>query len=250
MIKVLIIEDEAIAARNLKRMLADLKQNIIVAETIGSKEQAISLIPTLDIDVILMDIHLEDGSSFGIFEKVNCTKPIIFTSAYDKYILQAFKHLSIDYLLKPIAQDELQSAFDKYEAHFSRNQNSFPINELMGLLGQQQKQKNRFLVQIGNQLKSIEIEEVAYFLSKEKTTYLVNLQGRKFPIEFSLIQLEKKLNPEDFFRINRQLLISRKSILNIHYLFSSKLEVVLTPKLAENSLLTMEKVTAFKQWLQ
>jgi len=249
MIKVLIIEDEAIAARNLKRMLAAIKQDVEVVDTIESKKEAIEQIPILDIDLILMDIHLSDGSSFGIFDKITSSKPIIFTTAFDKYTLQAFKHLSIDYLLKPIIQEDLQKAFDKYEAHFCSDQSNFPINDLLNLLNPEKKYKSRFLIQLGNQLKSIEIAEVAYFFSKDKITYLVNKEGRNLPIEFSLVQLENELNPDDFFRINRKLLVSRHSINGIQYLSSSKLKIELSPKSIESSLLTMDKITAFKQWL-
>lgn len=250
MIKVLIIEDEAIAARNLKRMLSELAQSIEVIDIIESKKEAIKKIPVLDFDLILMDIHLSDGSSFGIFEKINTTKPIIFTTAFDKYTLQAFKHLSIDYLLKPIIKDDLQKAFNKYEAHFNPSLQNFPIEALQGLLQPSQQYKSRFLIQVGNQLKSIEIDQVRYFFSKEKATYLVNLEGRKFPIDFSLVQLENELNPDDFFRINRRMLISRQSISSIHYLSSSKLSIELSPKTEGDSLLTMEKIAAFKEWLR
>ncbi len=249
MIRVLIIEDESIAARNLQRMLEGLHQSIDVVEVIDSKKEAIEKIPKLSFDLILLDIHLSDGSSFGIFDKIACEKPIIFTTAFDKYMLEAFKHLSIDYLLKPIIQTDLQKAFDKYEAHFQKEKASVPINELMELLQSKERFKKRFLVQAGKRLRSVEIENVAYFHSRDKATYLVDQEGVQFPIEFSLVQLENSVDPENFFRINRRFLVARKSIGNIQYLSTSKLKIDLQPETREDTMLSMDKIRQFKQWL-
>lgn len=250
-IKILIVEDEAIAARNLKRMLDELRQDIEVVEVIESKKEAILKIPQLDIDLILMDIHLSDGNAFGIFEKLESTKPIIFTTAFDQYTLKAFKHLSIDYLLKPIIQEDLQFAIDKYQQFFQNKlEPAIPYQELVKLIQTNAKDyKNRFLVQIGNKLHSIEMDEIAYFQSFEKTTSLITTENRSFPIEYSLVQLELELNPEVFFRINRQFLIARKSISNITYVSTSKLKVELAPLSKNTIFVSVEKITDFKQWL-
>ncbi|WP_373552470.1 LytR/AlgR family response regulator transcription factor [Haliscomenobacter sp.] len=250
-IKILIVEDEAIAARNLKRMLDELSQDIEVVDVIESKKEAILKIPQLDIDLILMDIHLSDGNAFGIFEKLESTKPIIFTTAFDQYTLKAFKHLSIDYLLKPIIQEDLQLAIDKYQQFFQNKlEPAIPYQELVKLIQTNNKAyKNRFLVQIGNKLHSIEMDEIAYFQSIEKTTSLITTENRSFPIEYSLVQLEMDLNPEVFFRINRQFLIARKSISNITYVSTSKLKVELAPLSKNTIFVSIEKITEFKQWL-
>ena len=250
MIKILIIEDEAIAARNLQRMLSELTQAIEVVAVIDSQQEAIEQIPLLHFDLMLMDIHLTDGNAFGIFEKINCPKPIIFTTAFDQYTLKAFKQWSIDYLLKPIIKSDLQLAIDKYEKHFSSQTPNLPYQELIHLIqGNKQAYKTRYLVQIGNKLNSISVEDIAYFNSTLKISYLTLLEKKTYPIEYSLLQLEKELNPEQFFRVNRQLLVSRKAIKNIFYVSPSKIRIDLSPPFESPVVLSSEKIADFKQWL-
>lgn len=250
MIKILLLEDEAIAARKLSRMLDACKQDIEVLDIIESKKEGIQKIPTSPADLILMDIHLTDGKSFDILEAINCSIPIIFTTAYDQYTLRAFKHLSIDYLLKPIAQEDLQQALDKYEQHFKATTDQVDYQQLAQLLQNPKTYKNRFLIQIGSKLKPIGIEEVAYFYSKEKTTYLSTIKERNYPIEFTLTQLEQLLDPREFYRVNRQFLIARKAITDISYFSTTRLNVQVTPKPAADLFVSIDKIVKFKNWLR
>ncbi len=250
MIKILLLEDEAIAARKLSRMLDACAQDIQVLDIIESKKEGIQKIPISPADLILMDIHLTDGKSFDILEAIDCTIPIIFTTAYDQYSLRAFKHLSIDYLLKPITQEDLQQALDKYERHFKANTAQADYQQLVQLLQNPKTYKNRFLIQVGNKLRPIGIEEVAYFYSKDKTTYLSTIKGRNYPIEFTLTQLEQLLDPEGFYRVNRQFLIARKAITEINYLSTTRLKVQLAPKLATDLFVSIDKIVKFKNWLR
>lgn len=251
MIKILILEDENVAARNLTRMLNICEQEIEVIDILDSKKDAITKLPKTDADLILMDIHLTDGSSFDIFEQIECNIPIIFATAYDQYTLQAFKHLSIDYLLKPITQNDLQIALNKYELHFKEKT---PVQsgyqELIQLIKQPQQYKQRFLLQIGNKLKPIKTKEVAYFHSENKTTYLNTFNQRSYPIEFSLTQLENMLSPDDFYRVNRQYLIARKSITDITYLATTRLKVNLQSPNNTDVFVSIDRIVKFKNWLR
>ncbi len=250
MIKILVIEDENIAARKLIRMLEACQQDIRVLDVIESKREAIQKIPQSAADLILMDIHLTDGKSFDIFDKIECNIPIIFTTAYDQYTLRAFKHLSIDYLLKPIAQEDLQTALNKYEQHFKAKTAQVEYHKLVELIQQPKTYKNRFLLQIGNKLKPIGIEEVAYFHSEQKTTYLTANNGRSYPIDFSLSQLENELNPNDFYRVNRQFLLARAAVANIQYLSTTRLKVELNQAANTDIFVSIDKIAKFKAWLR
>lgn len=254
MIKILIIEDEPVAARKLARMLEQTKQDVEVLEVIESKREAIQKIPNSAADLILMDIHLTDGKSLDIFDQINCDIPIVFTTAFDQYVLSAFKQLSIDYLLKPLGQEELQQALDKYEKYFQKQKAEVDFQELLKIVRNPTHKKtvykNRFLVQIGSKLKPLDITEVAYFYSSEKTTYLVTFEGRTYPIDFSLSQLEQELNPDQFYRVNRQFLIARKSIVNINYVSTTKLKTQLKPPPSSDIYVSTDKIVKFKTWLK
>ena len=156
---------------------------------------------------------------------------------------------------KPIGQDELQQALDKYEKHFKKKKQEVNFEELLKIVRNPSSQenasyKNRFLVQIGSKLKPIDIAEVAYFYSSEKTTYLATFGGRTYPIEFSLSQLEQELNPDDFYRVNRQFLIARKSIVDINYVSTSKLKTQLNPLPSSDVYVSTDKIVKFKNWLK
>lgn len=250
MIKVLIIEDESIAARKLSRMLEQAVQEVEVLEVIESKKEAIKKIPNSSADLILMDIHLTDGKSLDIFDQINCEIPVVFTTAFDQYVLPAFKQLSIDYLLKPISQEDLQKALNKYEKHFKKKKQEVDFQELLKVVRNPVSYKTRFLLQIGSKLKPLDIAEVAYFYSSQKITYLTTFSGRTYPIEFSLSQLEQELNPDGFYRVNRQFLIARKSIVDINYVSTAKLKTQLNPSPSSDVYVSTDKIVKFKTWLK
>ncbi len=251
MIKALIIEDEAVAARNLSRLLQLLPQQIEVVATYDSVAQAVAGIPTLSIDLIFMDIHLSDGNAFQIFEQIAIKTPIIFTTAYDQYSLKAFKQHSVDYLLKPIHQNDLENALDKFQTYFNAQNNNLEqhYHAIANFLNQEKAYKKQFLVQVGKKLKPIKIENIAYFLVKDKTTFICTFENRTYPIDASLAQLEGQLDPAQFFRVNRQHLISNQSIIDIYYLSTTRLKINLNPAPNEPIFVTIEKIGAFKRWL-
>ena len=251
MIKTLIIEDEAVAARNLKRMLSLLPQQFEVVAILDSVANILTTLPNLDIDLIFMDIHLSDGNAFQIFEHIQISTPIIFTTAYNQYMQKAFKQHSIDYLLKPIHQKDLEVAVQKFDTYFNPQKESPALDyqAIANLLSGNKKYKKRFLVQIGKKLKTIEVADIAYFFVQNKTTYFCTSEKRTYPIDFSLSQLEEQLDPEQYFRVNRQHLISSKAIVEIYYLFTTRLKVTLQPQTDEDILVTIDKIGKFKHWL-
>lgn len=251
MIRVAIIEDETIAARNLERLLLEVDMEITVVAKIESVKDAVNLLPNLQVELILMDIHLLDGSAFKIFEYIEIDTPIIFTTAFDKYVLRAFKHNSVDYLLKPIVKDDLEIAINKYKKIFSgKSQNGIDYRELISLLGNQQPSyKKRFLIQIGKKLLSINTADIAYFFVEHRATYIKSFDNKSYILDSSLSNLEENLDPDNFFRINRQLLISRQSIKNIFYHSSIRLKLNLTPDSNESFWVSGDKISKFKKWL-
>ncbi len=251
MIKTLIIEDEAIAARNLQRMLNDLEHSIEVTDTLDSVEDAVSHLQQSQQDLIFLDIHLSDGNAFQIFEQIDINTPIIFTTAYDQYAIKAFEQNSVHYLLKPINQKELSEAIGKYQNLFSQTNAPSEIDyqKIADLISSKKTYQQNFLIQIGRNLKPIDIEQVAYFFVKDKTTYLTTYKNRSYPLDLSLSQLEDKTNPDNYFRINRQYLISRKAINEIYYLSTTRLKVELNPKSEQDILVTIDKIGRFKKWL-
>lgn len=264
MIKAIIIEDEAIAARKLQRMLEALEQKVEVITTLESVEQTLAYLPDSKQDLIFMDIHLSDGNVFQVFDEMKVTSPIIFTTAYDKYAIKAFNQNSIHYLLKPIDQSDLQEAVSKFENLYfkknkqvaARNTNNntsanfgFDYKVLTNLLGVKKEYQKNYLLQIGQKLKSIDVDSIACFYVKEKTTYLYTFDKRSYPIDLSLSQLESKTDPEQFFRVNRQFLIARKAIEEIAYLSSTRLKITLKPALDIDIYVTIDKIGRFKKWL-
>jgi len=252
MINIVIIEDESIAARNLQRLLSELEFNINVVSQIDSVKTAIKLLPNLQFDLILMDIHLSDGSAFQIFESIKIFKPIIFTTAFEEYALSAFKQNSIDYLLKPINKKDLTGAIVKYMSLFSDNgyENKINYGELKNLLREKKSYKKRFLVQIGKKLLSINTSSVAYFFVENKTTYIKTFENKSYILDNSLTQLESIVDPDIFFRINRQFLVSRQSINEVYYHSTSRLKVNLSPSFKEEIVwLSADRIVKFKKWL-
>ncbi len=245
MIKVVIIEDEKPAARRLQRLLA--KEGIQAGILLHSVAEAAAWFKQNPVpDLIFADIRLSDGLSFEIFERVPVQSAIIFTTAYDQYAIRAFKLNSIDYLLKPVKQDDLRFALDKF--HHTINKN-VDIQKLINKLKSGENYKKRFGVQYGVHLQSIPAEEIAYFYSQNKTTWLVTHTGEEFIYDQPLEALEKQLCPDDFFRINRQFILSPKAIKDIVQYTNSRLKIFLQPGIQTEVIVARERVKDFKRWL-
>jgi DNA-binding LytR/AlgR family response regulator len=195
-----------------------------------------------------MDIHLEDGLAFRIFEQISLTVPIVFTTAYDEYMLKAFKVNSIDYLLKPIDYDELVASIEKFK-DLRTEQPS--MNSLLRLIEARQSAnyRERFMITIGHKIWSIDTSKVAYFFSAEKTTTLVTSDDKSYPVEYSLDQLLTMLDPNLFFRINRQFLVSRRAIQQIQVYSVGRLKVDLIQSPKQDVFVSMSRLSEFKDWL-
>lgn len=236
--KVLVVEDELFSAERLKSILMKIDAEIEVLDVLTSVESCLNWFSENTApDLILLDIHLEDGESFELFREMDIQTPVIFTTAYEKYALQAFKQNSVDYLLKPIVPEELEQAINKFKSRISFT----PEAEI--------KEKKRFLVKKGSQLVSVLVSEIAYFKTENKLTYLITKQNEKHVIDYSLEQLVEVLNRECFYRINRSTILGIESVVKIHNHFNGRLKLELNPSESEDVFVSRDRVFGFKMWL-
>jgi two-component system LytT family response regulator len=261
---VLLVEDEAVAARQLKAMLGRAGEDIHVVAVLESIEAAVTYLrQSPQPDLMLLDIELEDGQSFEIFRQVDVTSPVIFTTAYDEYARRAFEVNSVDYLLKPIEEAALRKALDKFRQLRQTYGGDpsvgkaggllIPIDELLRQINQYGQPnthfRDRFLVHMGQRLLPIDVAEVAYFFSANKLTYLKTATDKQYAIDYSLDELEQSLDPRRFYRINRQFIVSHKAVQKVHLYFTSKLKVDLVPTADDDVIVSREKAMAFRRWL-
>ena len=247
--KVIIIEDEPPASKRLESMLKDCSVAMEVIEVLDSVEDSVAYLERFNTyDLIFMDIQLGDGLSFDIFKQVNITKPIIFTTAYDEYTLQAFKVNSIDYLLKPIDQEDLEKAVKKFNENQNGKMSSFDVSHITELL-KKPSYKSRFLIKKGKQLLIVATDDVAYFFSEDGYTMLGHKNGSKFIVDQTIDQLVEVLDPSRFHRINRKMVVSLECISEIHEYFNSRLKLDVKPRASFEVIVSRERVKAFKSWL-
>ncbi|GAB2558292.1 LytR/AlgR family response regulator transcription factor [Spirosoma areae] len=252
---VLIIEDEKRTAQRLENLLTQYDPTIRVLALLPSVAKTLAWFANSTPnkpDLLLLDIHLEDGSGFQLIEQAKLTLPIIFTTAYDQYTLQAFKTNSIDYLLKPIDADELAQALDKFK-RMRGSTTPAPLPDMTALLQALKTApspyKERFMVTIGTKIRSIETAEIAYFFYEDKSTWLTTRDGQHVSLEYSLDKLTTLLDPQRFFRINRAFLVALDAIRTIHMYSGSKLNVELHPKPRLEVFVSGDRITDFKEWL-
>lgn len=251
--RVLILEDEALSAKRASQLLREFDPTIEVADILESIEEGVSwLSKNPEPDLLLLDIHLSDGLCFRIFERITVNSPVIFTTAYDQYALQAFKVNSIDYLLKPLDKTELQNALIKYR-NLNAARGGISLADIRkieeNMLSFSKKYKHRFLVKYADTILYKNIEEVAYFYADDKVVFLVTLEGRKYLIDYNLESLEELLDPHLFFRINRKIIARIQSIQKVKTLLSSRLQVFLKPAFEQNTFVSRERSPDFKIWL-
>jgi DNA-binding LytR/AlgR family response regulator len=246
----LIIEDEEPAAARLKKLLKEIDSSIQVLDTIVSIKSAVHWLKENEMpDLILLDIHLADGQSFEIFKQVKITVPVIFITAYDEFAIQAFKVNSVDYLLKPVKKEELQAALKKFHMLYSSKQ-ATDFNKLLETLKDQKPEyKKRFIIRYGDHIKTVNIEEVAYFFTQEKINFLRTHDNKTYPLDFNLDKLETMLDPLIFFRINRQFIIGIQAIDQMFAFSKSRVKVKLKPPTEEDTIVSTERSSAFKEWL-
>lgn len=249
---VVVIEDERLTAKRLVSLIKQYDASINVLTQLPSVAEAVYWFETHatpPVDLIFMDIHLQDGDGFQIVSKLNLKTPIIFTTAFDGYMIKAFKVNSIDYLLKPISYEELAGALDKFKS--LRSNNAIDISALIKELSKQNdpEYKDRFMITVGTKIRSINTESIAYFYLEEKTVLLVTDEGATLPIDYSLDKLMQIIDPQQFFRISRQFIVSLKSIQLAHASQPGKLTLDLIPKPKQEVVVSGDRASDFKEWL-
>ena len=257
--KVLIIEDEKFAQEELKRFLERIDDyKIEVLDCLESVEDAVEWFETNDEpDLAFMDIQLSDGLSFEIFNQKQITCPVIFTTAFENYAIQAFKVNSVDYLLKPIEEKDLKIAIDKYSAiknQFSSQKSpalsSIQVEKLLNMSMEAVEYKKRFIIKTGDRLRHVSVEDIAYFYSENDYTYLVAKENAKFIIDYKLDELVELLNPNEFFRLSRKFITNIHSVKMVNKYFNSRLEVILEPEPKDQILISRVRVPEFLNWLE
>lgn len=248
--RVIIIEDEPIAAAKLQRQLQKARPDISIDAVLDSVEDGIRYLRQHQPDLVFLDIHLSDGLGFSIFDQVPPAAPVIFTTAYDQYAIKAFELNSVDYLLKPIAQSDLEAALEKFESSFGKPNTMPNLGELRAaLLGKEQQHQKRFLVYTGEKIKSIQVEDTAYFFAESGEVLLVTKTNQQYILDYTLDKLEQVLDPSSFFRINRQFIIGIDAIGNMVQHTKGRVKIELQPNCSKESIVSVEKSARFKAWL-
>jgi two-component system, LytTR family, response regulator LytT len=248
----LIIEDELPAAERLRFLLQKYRTPVYITAHLYSVEDAVHwLSQNNHPDILFLDIHLADGFCFDIFKKIEYKKPVIFTTAYDQYTLDAFKLFSIDYLLKPITEQSLFTALDKLETITSAGNTSNAYSEISRVLQQLERprHKERFLARAGQKMFFVATEEIEYFRADDKVVYLVDKQGNKLLVDYTLDKLESLLYAGHFFRLNRRYIVRYSSIAQVKPYINSRLKLILkNGQKQEEVIISRERVQSFREW--
>jgi len=253
----LIIEDEELAVRKFRKLLAEIDPTLEILDVMGSIQDSVAWLSANPApDLIFMDIELSDGQSFEIFERVEIRSTVIFTTSYDEYALQAFKVNSIDYLLKPIQKEDLQRSLKKFATLRASVPTAssavFNLDKILRDLQAQHQPKEyrkRFLVRQGQRLLSVETGEIAYFYTEERYSFFVTHTNQKFLVDYTLDELSNDLDPAHFFRINRANLVTHRAVEQIQPYFGNRLALTLRPTFDREALVSREKVSDFKKWM-
>jgi two-component system LytT family response regulator len=249
-LRILIIEDEAAAAERLARLLKEAAPEAEILQTLDSVEGALEWLDQNPApDLILSDIELADGSSFEIFGQAGSPCPVIFTTAYDKYAIQAFKVNSVDYLLKPIKAPELAGALEKYRKLRQPAQQIDYALLAKAIREEQPSHQKRIVIRYGQNIKAIEISDAAYFFIESRVTLVVTKEGKRYPVDYNLDQLEGILDPEKFYRINRKMIVGIHAIESMYAYSKSRVKLSLKPASDQEAIVSTERSPHFKRWL-
>nr|WP_320000569.1 LytTR family DNA-binding domain-containing protein [uncultured Draconibacterium sp.] len=246
--RVLIVEDETSAYINLKKILEEVDNTIEIAKNTESVKQTVKWLENnVAPDLIFMDIHLSDGSAFNIFNLITVDAPIVFTTAYDEYAIEAFKVNSIDYLMKPIEKSEVKRALDKYRKLNVHDLVKY-INQLSQLIPPE-RYPEKLLIPVNDKLIQVALNEVACFYTTDNSTQMILLDGQKFSYNNSLDSIVNTVNPSLFFRANKQFVIAKKHISDITIWFDNRLLISLMVETPERIYISKNKAASFKQWM-
>ncbi|MGN6619098.1 MAG: LytR/AlgR family response regulator transcription factor [Ilyomonas sp.] len=245
----IIIEDENLAADRLEKMLRSTDETIEVVAKIDTVAKSLDWLKNNEHpDLIFLDIHLGDGKSFEIFEKIEVKSYIIFTTAYDEYAIKAFKYNSVDYLLKPIKRKDFIFAVEKFRKQFLSGGQQHNVSQVINQLNKK-SYKNRFLVRQATLIKSIKTEDVAFAYTKDRSHFIKLNSGEDYPIDINLDELEEQLNPDEYFRVNRQFIIRYSAIDQAFAWFDNKIKLQVKPVAYEDIIISRLRATEFKKWL-
>lgn len=249
-LKVVVIEDEGFASRRMVRLLEE--KGVEVITVIKSVEEGIEWFSANEPPaLIISDIQLSDGLSFSIFQAVGVESHIIFTTAYNQYALNAFKHNSVDYLLKPIDEEDLYKAIDKFNSYYTSNApQTIDLGSLKAALFPNKEFRKRFLVKVGQFLKPVEVSELTCIYSEHKLTYFQLITGKNVPFDDSLEKVNDELDPSEFYRVNRKFVVAKSAVKEIVAYSNSRLKLIVHSFDKEEIIVAREKVKAFKEWMQ
>nr|WP_299344906.1 LytTR family DNA-binding domain-containing protein [Allomuricauda sp.] len=249
--KVVIVEDEPLAAEKLERYLLKYSKAMEILAILPSLEKSIPWINENQhsVDLFFMDVQLSDGLSFEIFSKISVKKPVIFTTAFDEFAIDAFQVNSIDYLLKPVKFTDLTRALQKLDTLKAQFSNPIKIEPIVNQMSQK-TYKDRFLVQMGNHLNSILVNAIHVFYAEGRDAYLIAENGKRYMVEYTLETLEELLNPKHFFRVNRSFLVHINAISDVMVYSNRRLKLSLKSKLEKEVVVSREKVGEFKRWFE
>lgn len=247
--KALIIEDEIMAAQTLQKLLEEVSPGVEITNVLDSIEESVEWLQQNAMpDLIFMDIHLADGSAFAIFEQVDVSCPVIFTTAYDEYALKAFEVNSIDYLLKPVSKDALEHALNKYHNLAEKRVNAEQIEKLLTQLGEKKNYRKFYLMPERDKLIPLAVQNIAYVYIDAKTVKIISKEGKTYYISSTLDDLMDDLDPYLFFRANRQFIVARDMIKDVSVWFGNKLAINLTVDVPERIIVSKARVAEFKIW--
>ncbi len=248
--KVVIIEDEKLSAEHLALLLKKVDASIEIVKYIDTVKSTVKIFQDgLRCDLIFMDIHLADGNSFAVFDQIAIETPIIFTTAFDNYAIQAFKQNSIDYILKPVSFQDVQMALDKFNKQQQLNNENVIKNIASAFQQLTHQYKTRFIVKTGETIDSIPIEDIHHFETKESLTSLLTKNGKRYIVDYTLEELEALLQPQNFFRINRKIILHIQAIKKVKNYSNSRLIVSADRIQGDEQIVSRERVVEFKKWL-
>lgn len=241
---VVVIEDEYLAREELLRVIRNNFPDMKVSGCFGSVEESVRWFSANRADLIFMDVHLSDGICFDIFRQVELRTPVIFTTAYDRYAIQAFKVNGVGYLLKPLDEGEFVETVNRFR------HNSSDISRLLEYFGQERSYKSRIVVRETDAISFLKIEDVAYFFAEDRLTFAVMTSGKKYIVEYTMESLAPLLDPKSFFRVSRGCIASINSIRTISKYFNGRLLLTLAPEYGRNLLVSRARVPDFMKWLE
>jgi two-component system LytT family response regulator len=250
--KIIIIEDEEAGAKLLATTLKQVNKSIEVLGICEDETQTLQLLSSEpEVDAIFSDIQLTDALSFNVLKKIDADIPVVFVTAYNEYALEAFQHHGIDYVLKPFSRDDIEKAVNKlktYKAGQSAHQTK-KMQELFQYLENRQSYKNNFLVGFQDRLIPLKTEDIVCFFTAQSDVYILHIAGKSYRMSESLEQIEHQLDPEKFYRANRQFIVNKAFILDIRHYFNGRLKVKLNKETPEDIIISKAKATDFKNWL-